>query len=109
MCGINGLFLLNGRLPSEGNQLIAGMNYCIRHRGPDDTGIWSDPASGCWFGHQRLSIIDLSPNGHQPMIDTQGNAIIFNGEIYNYKELKQNIKHQFRSDSDTEVLMELYN
>ncbi|CAN5570782.1 asparagine synthase (glutamine-hydrolyzing) [soil metagenome] len=109
MCGINGIMSLGGRLPAEGDQLIANMNRCIQHRGPDDTGIWSDTAAGIWLGHQRLSIIDLSAAGHQPMLNDQGNAIVFNGEIYNYEALKPQLKdYRFRSESDTEVLLELY-
>ncbi len=109
MCGINGLFILNGRMPADGNELISKMNYCIRHRGPDDTGIWSDAERGIFLGHQRLSIIDLSSTGHQPMLDERGNAIVFNGEIYNYKSLKSELKeYHFKSGSDTEVLLNSY-
>ncbi len=109
MCGINGLLLLDGHLAADGNELISKMNYCIRHRGPDDTGIWSNRNEGVYLGHQRLSIIDLSPLGHQPMIDEKGNAIVFNGEIYNYKSIKSQIKnYNFKTESDTEVLMQLY-
>ena len=109
MCGINGLLLLDGHLAADGNELISRMNYCIRHRGPDDTGIWSDRNEGVYLGHQRLSIIDLSPLGHQPMLDEKGNAIVFNGEIYNYNSIKSQIKnYNFKTESDTEVLMQLY-
>ncbi len=109
MCGINGLFLLNGRLPVDGEALVSAMNDRIRHRGPDDAGIWSDAQAGIWLGHRRLSIIDLSPAGHQPMKDDTGNQIVFNGEIYNYLELKRTFTGEhFHSGSDTEVLMKLY-
>lgn len=108
MCGINGIFSLKGKLPGNARELVQDMNACISHRGPDDTGIYKNPADTLIMGHQRLSIIDLSSAGHQPMLNESGDAIVFNGEIYNYKELKQHLKnYNFKSDSDTEVLLEL--
>lgn len=88
------------------------MCRAIAHRGPDDTGAWFDPAGPAALGHLRLSIIDLSPLGHQPMSNEDGTVwIAFNGEIYNYQELRADLVargHVFRSQSDTEVLVHLY-
>jgi asparagine synthase (glutamine-hydrolysing) len=106
MCGIAGL--ING-----GNaQLLARMNDAIAHRGPDDAGLkwFADSSSG--LAHRRLSIIDLSPAGHQPMCDETGDLwIVFNGEIYNYKELGEELTAKgvrLRSHSDTEILLYAY-
>src|SRR5579864_7374411 len=101
MCGIAGL--ING-----GNaELLARMNDTIAHRGPDDAGLkWFD-ASSSGLAHRRLSIIDLSSAGHQPMCDETGDLwIVFNGEIYNYKELGEELVAKgarLRSSSDTEI------
>lgn len=109
MCGINGIFNYSSQQIGNGDELVQTMNKCVAHRGPDDKGIWSNPAKGIYLGHQRLSIIDLSPAGHQPMLNEKGNAIIFNGEIYNYKELKPLLNdYEFHSGSDTEIMLELY-
>src|ERR1700730_15067464 len=106
MCGIAGL--ING-----GNaQLLGRMSDTIAHRGPDDAGLkwFADSSSG--LAHRRLSIIDLSPAGHQPMCDETGDLwIVFNGEIYNYKELGEELTAKgvrFRSHSDTEILLYAY-
>ncbi len=84
----------------------------LEHRGPDDAGMWGGATSGVLLGHRRLSIIDLSPLGHQPMVSTSGSAtIVFNGEIYNYRALRHELERDgflFRSDSDTEVLLNGY-
>lgn len=88
---------------------IGELQKKIEHRGPDDFGNWSNDHVA--LGHLRLSIIDLSEGGHQPMIDPQtGCVLVFNGEIYNYKELKQALagKYDFRTQSDTEVLLASY-
>src|ERR1700730_8160764 len=91
---------------------VAALIRRLRHRGPDDSGIWASPGAECVLGHARLSIIDLSPLGHQPMVDPEtGNCISFNGEIYNYRELRkerESAGDKFRSRSDTEVLLTLY-
>ncbi len=109
MCGINGFLNFSGANVSDAKSLILKMNNRIRHRGPDDSGTWNDERQ-IFFGHLRLSIIDLSPSGHQPMMTRNGNVIVFNGEIYNYKEIKERFfkDHQFNSSSDTEVLLLLY-
>ncbi len=109
MCGINGIFNFSSQQINNGVDLIKEMNRCVAHRGPDDNGVWSEESKGIYFGHQRLSIIDLSAAGHQPMLNSNSNALVFNGEIYNYKELKTLLtNYQFHSDSDTEILLELY-
>jgi asparagine synthase (glutamine-hydrolysing) len=110
MCGING-FLAYGNHPvNEAEKLLNRMNDRLAHRGPDDRGIWIDVNSHVYFGHLRLSIIDLTKCGHQPMISAKGNIIIFNGEIYNYHELKEKYLPdvQLSSSSDTEILLLMY-
>lgn len=85
------------------------MNRAVAHRGPDDAGVWSDRPRGIFLGHQRLSILDLSARGHQPMHGTDGSSIVFNGEIYNYKEIRKQFEPtSFHSDTDTEVLLRLH-
>lgn len=108
MCGICGLITKNNISDDTFNKMVD----VLKHRGPDDRGVWSG-VSKDWnvkLGHRRLSVIDISRNGHQPMIDESGRYIIvFNGEIYNYSELKSAIKEfNFKSSSDTEVLLYLY-
>ncbi|HWT80470.1 MAG TPA: N-acetylglutaminylglutamine amidotransferase, partial [Candidatus Methylomirabilis sp.] len=84
MCGIAGEVHWNG-VPDESS--VREIAQRLRHRGPDDFGLWRSRDDRCVLGHTRLSIIDLSPAGHQPMIDPlTGNAIVFNGEIYNFQE-----------------------
>jgi asparagine synthase (glutamine-hydrolysing) len=86
------------------------MASAIRHRGPDDAGTWFDAGAGLAFGHRRLSILDLSPEGHQPMVSHHGRWVLaFNGEIYNFAELRRSLEAsgvRFRGHSDTEVLVE---
>jgi asparagine synthase (glutamine-hydrolysing) len=90
-----------------------GMRDAVSHRGPDDRGIWTDPAAGVALAHRRLSIIDCSPAGHQPMVSGSGRyAIAFNGEIYNFAELRAALDRDgqapaWRGHSDTEVLLAL--
>ncbi|MGH7456387.1 MAG: asparagine synthase (glutamine-hydrolyzing), partial [bacterium] len=109
MCGINGFFNYLKLPLAEEEELVKKMNRVISHRGPDDSGIWSDADRRVFFGHQRLSILDLSPNGHQPMIGLQGTVIVYNGEIYNFKSLKAGFTDRaFFSETDTEVLLYLY-
>jgi asparagine synthase (glutamine-hydrolysing) len=84
----------------------------IAHRGPDDSGLWADASAGVGLGHVRLSIMDLSPLGHQPMASSDGQVVIaFNGEIFNFRELRADLEargNAFRGHSDTEVLLHLY-
>jgi asparagine synthase (glutamine-hydrolysing) len=103
MCGIAGrVNYRTGRPVDRG--LVQAMCDLIAHRGPDDHDVYVDGPVG--FGHRRLAIIDLSPGGHQPMPDAEREVwITFNGEIYNYLELRAELEaagHSFRSRSDTE-------
>ena len=108
MCGINGLFSTGKPLPENTAELIGKMNQALAHRGPDDAGIFVDTEAGIALGHRRLSIIDLSASGHQPMQDARKNLMVFNGEIYNYKEIRKKFPSpEFSTNSDTEVLMRL--
>ena len=88
------------------------MRDALSHRGPDDQGVWRSRDGAVVLGHRRLSIIDLSPGGHQPMCDAAaGCHVVFNGEIYNFQEVRDELTargHAFRSASDTEVLIEAY-
>ena len=106
MCGIAGQYRIDG--PVEQAQIRA-MCAQIRHRGPDDEGYHVD--GGCGIGMRRLSIIDLS-TGHQPISNEDGSVwVVFNGEIYNYQDLRQDLirrGHQFKTNSDTETLIHLY-
>ncbi|PKN08874.1 MAG: asparagine synthase (glutamine-hydrolyzing) [Deltaproteobacteria bacterium HGW-Deltaproteobacteria-8] len=106
MCGICGILSPLGQ--DQGATLNA-MTTTLAHRGPDDSGVFSDDAQGIALGHRRLSILDLSPLGHQPMVSASGRfVIVFNGEIYNFRALKTELEplgHAFRGGSDTEVLL----
>lgn len=106
MCGIVGIVNLKGREPLR-NDIIQNMTDQIIHRGPDGEGFFIDERVA--FGHRRLKIIDLSDAGQQPMSDITGRYhIIFNGEIYNYQEIKEDLLlkgYEFRSVTDTEVLL----
>jgi asparagine synthase (glutamine-hydrolysing) len=111
MCGIAGLWDRR-RQTSAGalNAATARMTQTLHHRGPDDGGIWSDDAAGLALGFRRLSIIDLSPAGAQPMVSACGRfVIVYNGEIYNTAELRSELQalgRAFRGHSDTEVILE---
>jgi asparagine synthase (glutamine-hydrolysing) len=106
MCGIAG-FAGKGERPE-----IEAMTDALAHRGPDGAGIWHYPSAGLWLGHRRLAVIDLA-GGQQPMSTVDGAlTVVFNGEIYNFRELRRELEgkgHRFRSDhSDTEVLLHGY-
>lgn len=106
MCGIAGLV---GARPVD-RATVAAMTDLLAHRGPDDSGLWSSPDARCVLGHRRLSIIDPSPAGHQPMI-SGAHVVTFNGEIYNYLELAERLKQEgehFQTSSDTEILLAAY-
>lgn len=106
MCGIYGY------AGDHHPELLHRMGDAVIHRGPDDSGAWCDEAGRVGLGHRRLSIIDLSPLGRQPLSNEDGTVwISFNGEIYNYQKLRADLEargHVFRSHTDTEVLVHLY-
>lgn len=108
MCGIAGIISLNG---SEVHQAgLKKMTDAIAHRGPDSEGCWINPEKSIGFGHRRLSILDLTEKGKQPMTYSH-TTITLNGEIYNYIELKNSLLlkgHVFRTDTDTEVVLAAY-
>jgi asparagine synthase (glutamine-hydrolysing) len=106
MCGILGRISLNKKIDS--GTMKSALDLMI-HRGPDSDGMWMNPSENIWFGHRRLSILDLSDLGTQPMVSFDGTlVIIFNGEIYNFKSIRDDLRkkgYEFRSESDTEVLL----
>jgi len=108
MCGIVGIFNLNGEPVSP--VLLRTMTDSIKHRGPDSEGFYVDSFIG--LGHRRLSIIDLSRSGHQPMVTEDKQFVItYNGEVYNFRELRTELEkqgHKFQSRSDTEVVLKSY-
>lgn len=109
MCGISGAFIPHGLSP-DATALVARFGQIMRHRGPDDEGLFSDAT--CALGHRRLAIIDLSSDGRQPFASPDGRfQMVFNGEIYNYIELRrelQDLGRTFRTKTDTEVLLAAY-
>jgi asparagine synthase (glutamine-hydrolysing) len=112
MCGIAGLFAYGAAAPPVDRSVLSRMNDAMIARGPDGEGIWISTDARIGFGHRRLSIIDLTDTGAQPMAHDNGRLMItFNGEIYNFRELRAELEaegRQFRSESDTEVLLHLY-
>lgn len=108
MCGITGLITSNSGLEKR----LQRMTDVISHRGPDDDGFWLDKSGTVGLGHRRLSIIDLSERGHQPMTNEDGSVwIVFNGEVYNFGDIKPDLEkkgHIFRSQTDSEVLLHAY-
>ena len=111
MCGIAGFVDPRGQQPKSDMAAIArAMADSLHHRGPDDAGTWIDEEAGVAFGHRRLAIIDLSREGRQPMVSADGRyVIVYNGEIYNYGELRAPLQErggEFRGHSDTEALLE---
>ncbi len=110
MCGIAGAFAIDGRLRDVDPAASAlRMADALAHRGPDGRGAWGDANVGIGLGHRRLSIIDLSPTGAQPMTSADGRYVIsYNGEVYNFPELRAELEargHRFRGTSDTEVML----
>jgi asparagine synthase (glutamine-hydrolysing) len=109
MCGIVGVA---STTPVAETLPLQAMRDAMSHRGPDDAGIWWSADRRVGFGHRRLAIIDLSPAGHQPMLDSSGElCITFNGEIYNFLDVRaelESLGHSFRSGSDTEVILAAY-
>jgi len=111
MCGICGIYAPNHQQRID-EPLITRMRDTMSHRGPDDAGLYIAPAKNLGFGHRRLSIIDLSENGRQPMPNEDETVwITYNGEVYNFLDFKDSLErkgHSFRSRTDTEVLVHLY-
>ncbi|MDL1875441.1 asparagine synthase (glutamine-hydrolyzing), partial [Cytophagia bacterium CHB2] len=111
MCGIVGIY--DSRRATTGMQAqLERARDLLQHRGPDDRGLWVDPQDACVLGHRRLSIIDLSSAGHQPMCNEDETIwLVYNGEVYNFPELcaeLQALGHRFRSHTDTEVIVHGY-
>jgi asparagine synthase (glutamine-hydrolysing) len=111
MCGIAGFVDFERRSgPNELRAIAALMAEGLRHRGPDDQGVWIDAEAGVALGHTRLAIIDLSPAGTQPMLSSCGRFVLsYNGEVYNAPELRTELESAgltFRGHSDTEVIVE---
>jgi len=109
MCGISGIYNFSGKSIPNAEQLVQEMNHSMAQRGPDDEGVWANESQGVYLGHRRLSILDTSKAGHQPMLSKDGQrAMVFNGEIYNFKELASKCDSQdWQSNTDTEVLLAL--
>ncbi|HPD28875.1 MAG TPA: asparagine synthase (glutamine-hydrolyzing) [Phycisphaerae bacterium] len=106
MCGIAGIIDFAGRLMDP--DLLRNLCGCLAHRGPDDTGIWAAQTPGFSVGlaHTRLAVIDPTPDGHQPMTDpSHRRAIVYNGELYNYRELREQLPGPFETACDTEVAL----
>lgn len=113
MCGIAGIINWGKRFSlTELEAIVLAMRDSMSHRGPDDAGIWIDESGGCALAHRRLSIIDLSSSGRQPLSDESGRTwVTFNGELYNFRALRDRLSaegHQFRTHTDTEVLPHLF-
>lgn len=112
MCGIAGLIDVSGALGAEAlSRIAADMGAHLRHRGPDGVGVWVAPDGRCALSHRRLAVVDTSARGHQPMPSAAGDsALSFNGEIYNFRDLRAGLLargRRFRSRTDTEVLLGL--
>lgn len=109
MCGITGFLHSDGVYAADARATVVAMADTLQHRGPDDSDAWVDPDAGIALGFRRLSILDLTPAGRQPMHSASGRfVIVFNGEIYNFNDLRHDLAaqgHQFRGRSDTEVLL----
>jgi asparagine synthase (glutamine-hydrolysing) len=113
MCGIAGFLTGNSTgIARELAEVSAAMNACLQHRGPDDHGVWIDEECGIALAHRRLSILDLSPAGHQPMVSADGRyVIIYNGEVYSHQPIAAELTargHKFNGHSDTEVILNAF-
>jgi asparagine synthase (glutamine-hydrolysing) len=108
MCGIAGFLTASGRRVADAGRMLRLMNYTQRHRGPDGEGTWIGLDGRLGFAHRRLAVIDLT-TGDQPMASECGNVIVYNGEIYNYLELRRELgESRFKTTSDTEVILAAY-
>jgi asparagine synthase (glutamine-hydrolysing) len=111
VCGIAGYVILRSSREGVSPKTLGVMGELIAHRGPDGSGVWTHEDGHIGLAHRRLAIIDLSPTGTQPMVSTEGDSLSFNGEIYNYQELRSQLAGEgyvFRSHSDTETILALY-
>jgi asparagine synthase (glutamine-hydrolysing) len=110
MCGIAGIFNTNLAPVEQLKKKLEVMSGLIAHRGPDDQGLWTNKSHAVGLAHRRLTIIDLSQHAHQPMVSGTGEVIVFNGEIYNYIELRRILSPHwtFITQSDTEVILAAY-
>jgi len=112
MCRITGIVNLEKNRNFNFEEVIIKMRDSMAHGGPDDEGLSIDKKNGIALGHRRLSIIDLSPLGHQPMCDEKEDIwLTYNGEVYNFRELRQELArkgYKFQSQSDTEVIINAY-
>lgn len=110
MCGITGFFSPSERSRGDMEAVLTAMADSMLHRGPDAGGVWADPQAGLGIGQRRLSILDLSTHGRQPMISGCGRyVIVYNGEVYNFQEIRRELEAlglSFTGDSDTEVVLE---
>lgn len=111
MCGIAGFVAAGAGNGSQAlGAIAAAMNRSLNHRGPDDEGVWTDAEAGVAFAHRRLSIVDLSSAGHQPMVSADGRFVIsYNGEVYSHEDMRPTLAARgvtFRGHSDTEVILE---
>lgn len=107
MCGIAGAVSLSRQPVPRLDRALAVMSHLIAHRGPDGEGYWQTPDARCGLAHRRLAIIDLSSSGHQPMAGPNDSVLCYNGEIYNYRELRDQLKSgwDFQTHSDTETIL----
>ena len=112
MCGLNGIFAYHPAAGLPTATELLKTRQAMWRRGPDGAGIWWSEDGRCGLGHRRLSIVDLSDRASQPMMSADGSlVIVFNGEVYNHRELRRDLERQgalFRTTSDTEVLLHLY-
>src|SRR5436309_13565426 len=108
MCGIAGYAGPEAN-PAACARIVEGMTDTVVHRGPDDSGSWIEERGRVGLGNRRLAIVDLSPEGHQPMHSADDRFVItYNGEVYNHEELRKQLEgagHRFRGHSDTEVIL----
>jgi len=109
VCGLTGYFAPGAEDEPQMRATIVRMTATLRHRGPDDDGIWVDAGAGIALGSRRLAVLDLSAEGHQPMVSASGRYVIaYNGEIYDHRDLQRELEgrgHRFRGHSDTEAIL----